>query len=47
MVHKYNAFNPNLPAHTDVFIGRDDELLALNRALFQTKNNSPSNIMLI
>jgi len=43
---KVNPFKPNSPAPTGMFAGRYDEILALEKGLFQAKHNQPSNFMI-
>ncbi len=39
---KINPFKPNSPAPTGMFAGRYDEIIELEKGLFQTKNGHPS-----
>ena len=43
---KVNPFKPNSPVPTAMFAGRYDEVIALEKGLFQTKHGQPSNIMI-
>lgn len=45
-MQKINPFKPNSPAPTGMFAGRYDEILSLEKGLFQTKYNQPSNYMI-
>jgi hypothetical protein len=45
-MQKINPFKPNSPVPTAMFAGRYEEVLALEKALFQTKHGQPTNIML-
>lgn len=43
---RVNPFKPTSPAPTGMFAGRVDEIIELEKALFQTKNNQPMNFMI-
>jgi hypothetical protein len=43
---KINPFKPNNPAPVGMFAGRYSEIIALEKGLFQTKNNQPSNFLI-
>jgi hypothetical protein len=43
---RINPFKPNSPVPTAMFAGRYDEILDLEKGLFQTKNGQPSNFMI-
>lgn len=43
---KINPFKPTSPAPIGMFAGRVDEVIELEKALFQTKNNQPMNFMI-
>jgi hypothetical protein len=43
---KINPYKPNSPAPTAMFAGRYEELLILEKGLFQTKHGQPSNYMI-
>jgi hypothetical protein len=38
---RFNPFTPGLIVNQDMFVGRDEELRQIDRALFQTKNGVP------
>ena len=42
---KFNPFRPNVIIHPAMFAGRYDELVALEKALFQTKNGNPAHFI--
>jgi hypothetical protein len=43
---RYNPFRPGAIVTTGMFSGRYDELRAIDRALFQTKNGNPASFLL-
>lgn len=43
---KINPFKPNSPVPTGMFAGRYNEILALEKGLYQTKNGQPVNFMI-
>ncbi len=43
---KINPFNPNSPVNPGMFVGRMDELESMERALVQTRNDSPCHFMI-
>lgn len=43
---RINPFRPNSPVPTAMFAGRYDEILALEKGLFQTKHNQSCNFMI-
>lgn len=43
---RINPFKPNSPVPTAMFAGRYDEILALEKGLFQTKHGQPCNFMI-
>lgn len=43
---KYNPFQPGQIVNPSMFAGRLEELLALEKALFQTKNGNPSHFLI-
>jgi len=47
MTMRYNPFKPNSPVYQGMFAGRYDEILEIEKALFQTKNGNPVNIMIV
>ena len=40
---KVNPFKPDSPVPRAMFAGRSDELVALEKGLFQTKHGQPTN----
>jgi len=42
---KYNPFQPNNITHPGMFTGRYDELVAIEKCLFQTKNGNPQHFL--
>jgi hypothetical protein len=46
MPFKFNPFRPNEIVHPGMFAGRYEELLALERTLFQTKNGNPTHFLI-
>lgn len=44
-MNKVNPFKPNSPVSTGMFAGRIKEIQLLEKALFQTKNGLPCNIL--
>lgn len=42
---KFNPFRPNNIVHPGMFAGRYEELVALEKALFQTKNGNPAHFI--
>ncbi|TSA52723.1 MAG: ATP-binding protein [Nitrosomonadaceae bacterium] len=42
---KYNPFKPGSIVHPGMFAGRYDELMVLQKALFQTKNGNPAHFL--
>ena len=45
VVQRYNPFRPGSIVTTGMFAGRYDELIALERALYQTKNGNPAHFL--
>jgi Cdc6-like AAA superfamily ATPase len=45
-VPKFNPFRPNNIVHPGMFAGRYDELVALEKTLFQTKNGNPTHFLI-
>jgi hypothetical protein len=45
-VPKFNPFRPNEIVHPTMFAGRYDECVALEQALFQTKNGNPAHFII-
>ena len=43
---KFNPFRPNNIVHPGMFAGRYDELVALEKTLFQTKNGNPTHFLI-
>lgn len=43
---KVNPFKPNDPVPTAMFAGRYDELIALEKGLYQTKHGQNSNFLI-
>ncbi len=43
---KFNPFQPGSPVNTGMFTGRLTELMALEKALFQTKNGNPQHVLI-
>src|SRR5260370_23357562 len=43
---KFNPFRPNEIVHPGMFAGRYDEMVALEKALFQTKNGNPTHFLI-
>jgi len=43
---RFNPFRPNEIVHPGMFAGRFDELVALEKALFQTKNGNPAHFLI-
>lgn len=43
---KINPFKPNSPISIGMFAGRYDELIAIEKGLFQTKNQNPSHYLI-
>lgn len=43
---RFNPFRPNEIVHPGMFAGRYDELVALEKALFQTKNGNPAHFVI-
>lgn len=43
---KFNPFRPNNIVHPGMFAGRYDELVALDKTLFQTKNGNPTHFLI-
>lgn len=43
---KFNPFRPNEIVHPGMFAGRYDELVALEKSLFQTKHGNPSHFLI-
>ena len=43
---RFNPFRPNEIVHPGMFAGRYDELVALEKALFQTKNGNPAHFLI-
>ncbi|MFZ3190097.1 MAG: AAA family ATPase [Candidatus Sulfotelmatobacter sp.] len=43
---RFNPFRPNEIVHQAMFAGRYDELVALEQALFQTKNGNPAHFLI-
>lgn len=46
MALKYNPFKPNSIVHPAMFVGRMDELKAIERCLFQAKNGNPQHFLI-
>jgi Cdc6-like AAA superfamily ATPase len=46
MTLKYNPFKPNNIVHPAMFVGRVDELRAVERCLFQAKNGNPQHFLI-
>ena len=47
MKHRLNPFKPNHPIYQGLFAGRVDETKLIDKALFQTRNENPTNILFI
>lgn len=47
MKNRINPFKPNNPIYQGLFAGRVDEIKKLDNALFQTRNENPTNILFI
>jgi Cdc6-like AAA superfamily ATPase len=47
MARKFNPFRPNYPVYRGMFAGRWNEIMRIDKILFQTKNCNPTNIMII
>jgi hypothetical protein len=45
-VSKFNPFRPNHIVHPGMFAGRYEEMVALERALFQTMNGNPAHFLI-
>ncbi len=43
---RVNPFEPNKPVNSNMFAGRGNEIKALDRGLFQTKNGKPENFII-
>jgi hypothetical protein len=43
---KFNPFRPNSIATDDLFQGRMDEMLFIEKSLFQTKNGNPQHFLI-
>ncbi len=43
---RFNPFRPNAIVHPGMFAGRYDELVALEKALYQTKNGNPAHFLI-
>jgi Holliday junction resolvasome RuvABC ATP-dependent DNA helicase subunit len=43
---KFNPFRPNSIATDDLFQGRMDEMLFIEKSLFQTKNEKPQHFLI-
>lgn len=46
LMPKYNPFRPNGITHSGMFVGRIDELSAIQRCLFQAKNGNPQHFLI-
>jgi biotin operon repressor len=44
--HKYNPFKPNEVVHAGMFVGRLEEVQAIERCLFQAKNGNPQHFLI-
>lgn len=47
MKHRLNPFKPNHPIYEGLFAGRVDEIKLIDKALFHTRNENPTNILFI
>jgi len=45
-VQKFNPFKPNSPVNPGMFSGRIDEILRIEKGLFQTKNGNPYHFLI-
>ena len=43
---KYNPFRPNSPVNPGMFQGRQTEVAAIGKALFQTRHGNPQHILI-